>query len=173
MINKEDQFKSIIDENSDRIHRICRYYAPNDEEQKDIYQEILINVWKSLDKFRGESALNTWIYRIAVNTSLSYSGKAYKRMKLNVDIETQNLSSVVNDEDFELKLKEENQINLLQTELNQLSVIDKALISLLLEGLSMREIADVIGITEPNAKVKIHRIKETLKSKLKGENHEE
>ena len=67
---------------------------------------------------------------------------------------------------IEQKLKTERHFEQLETELNQLSVIDKALITLVLEGLSMREIADVIGLTEPNVKVKIHRIKEQLKQQL-------
>jgi len=167
MGNKEERFKTIVEENKDRISRICKYYAPNDDEQKDIQQEVLINIWKSLENFRGDSSMNTWIYRIAVNTALSHSGKAYKRMKLNVDIETQNLSSLMDEEELNQKLKEEELLNQIQVELNQLSVIDKALVSLTLEGLSTREIADVIGLTEPNARVKIHRIKELLRKKLK------
>jgi len=166
MTLKEEKFKTIVDENEDRIMRICKFYNPNSEDQKDMYQEVLVNIWRSLDNFRGESAISTWIYRIAVNTSLSFAGKAYKEMKLMVDADTQNLSSIINDDLLEEKLQKEHQLNQLQAELNQLSVIDKALISLQLEGLSMREIADVIGITEPNVKVKIHRIKEQLRTKL-------
>lgn len=172
MKDKDNRFKKIVSENSERIKRICGYYAPSAEDQKDMYQEILINVWNSLDKFRGEAALSTWIYRIAVNTSLSYSGKAYKRLKLNVNFDNQPISPVVDDDELSEKLKVESRLNLLQNELNQLSVIDKALISLNLEGLTMKEISQIIGITEPNAKVKIHRIKENLRNKLKGEHYE-
>lgn len=168
MDQKEEKFRKIIAENDDRIKRICCYYNPNKEDQKDMYQEILVNVWKSLDSFRGNAAISTWIYRIAVNTSLSFTGKAFKEMKLMVNGTTENLNSIIDDEFLSEKLKQEEQLNLLQTELNLLSVIDKSLISLLLEGLSMREIADVIGITEPNVKVKIHRIKDQLKLKLKN-----
>jgi len=167
MTPKEEQFKTIVEENRGRIMRICRYYNPNPEDQKDMYQEILVNIWKSLESFRGEAALSTWIYRISVNTSLSFTGKAFKQMKLMVDKDTENLNSLYNDS-LEDLMEREKQLNQLQLELNQLSVIDKALISLMLEGLSMREIADVIGITEPNVKVKIFRIKEQLKTKLKG-----
>jgi len=167
-LKKEDQFNQILSENSDRIQRICRYYNSNTEDQKDMYQEVLVNIWKSLDNFRGDSAISTWVYRVAVNTSLSFTGKTYKQMKLIVSTDTQNLSSILDDEGLEDKQKEESQFNLLQSELNMLSVIDKALISLMLEGLSMKEIADVIGINEPNVKVKIHRIKAQLKTKLSG-----
>ena len=137
-----------------------------------MYQEVLVNIWKSLDSFRGESAMSTWIYRVAVNTSLTYTGKAFRHMKLMINGDMKNLSSVLDEENLKEKLEKENLLDKLQTELNQLSVIDKALISLILEGLSMKEIADVIGITEPNVKVKIHRVKAQLKEKLKGNKHE-
>ncbi|MCG6186817.1 RNA polymerase sigma factor [Maribellus maritimus] len=168
-MSKEEKFNAIVAENSTRIRNICRYYNSNGEEQKDMYQEVLVNIWKSLDSFRGDSALSTWVYRVAVNTSLTYTGKAFRHMKLMVNGDTKNLNSVLDDEDLKEKLEQEDQLDKLQTELNQLSVIDKALISLMLEGLSMKEIADVIGITEPNVKVKIHRVKTQLKEKLKGE----
>lgn len=163
---KEEQFKKIVAENGDRITRICRYYNPDKEDQKDMVQEILVNIWNSLDKFRGESAISTWIYRIAINTSLSFTGKAFRHMKMQINTDQQNLNMLIEDDDLEAKLKQEADLEQLQTQLNQLSVIDKALISLLLEGLSMREIADVIGLTEPNVKVKIHRIKEELKRNM-------
>jgi len=157
--NKEEQFKKIVAENGDRITRICRYYNPDTEDQEDMYQEILVNIWKSLDRFRGEAAISTWIYRIAVNTSLSFTGKTFRRMRMQVNADQQNLHLLLDDDEQDVKLKLEVDLEQLQIHLNQLSVIDKALISLLLEGLSIREMADVIGLTEPNVKVKIHRIK--------------
>lgn len=171
-MNKEEKFNEIVSESSDRIRRICRYYNSNEEEQKDMYQEVLVNIWKSLDSFRGDSALSTWVYRVAVNTSLTYTGKAYRHMKLMVNGDTANLNSVLDDDNLKAKLEQEKQLDKLQTELNLLTVIEKALISLMLEGLSMKEIADIIGITEPNVKVKIHRVKAQLKEKLKGDSHE-
>ncbi|MBN2773188.1 MAG: RNA polymerase sigma factor, partial [Prolixibacteraceae bacterium] len=152
----------------ERIRSICRYYNSNPEDQKDMYQEVLVNIWKSLDNFRGDSAISTWVYRVAVNTSLTFTGKAFRHMKLIVNSDTKNLNSFLDDENLKEKLEEETRLDKLQVELNQLSVIDKALISLMLEGLSMKEVADVIGITEPNVKVKIHRIKQQLKDKLNG-----
>jgi RNA polymerase sigma-70 factor (ECF subfamily) len=101
---KEEMFKQLIDENSERIVRICRYYNPNPEDRKDMYQEILVNVWKSLDTFRGDSKISTWVYRIAINTSLSYTGKAFRQMKLMVDKDVQNMGLLVDDE-LQLKKK--------------------------------------------------------------------
>ncbi len=162
---KEQKFNKIVTENSERIKRVCGYYASNVHDREDIYQEILINIWRSLDTFRGEADINTWIYRIAVNTSLTYRGKLYKNMQLCVDADTNNLSEIIDDN--EEAIQQDEQLEALQNELNQLSVIDKALISLLLEGLSSKEIANVIGITEPNVKVKIHRVKKQLRENLK------
>jgi RNA polymerase sigma-70 factor (ECF subfamily) len=163
---KETRFKQIIEENGAIIKSICRYYCPNAEDQKDMVQEVLVNIWKSLDKFRGESTISTWIYRIAVNTSLSFTGKTYRNMKLYIDKDPLSMNVLLDEGDLEQKLKTEEQLEQLEISLNQLSVIDKALISLVLEGLSLREIADVVGLTEPNVKVKIHRIKEQLKQQL-------
>jgi RNA polymerase sigma-70 factor (ECF subfamily) len=171
MTLKEEKFRKTIDENKSRIMRVCRYYAPSREDQKDMYQEILVNIWRSIETFRGDCELSTWIYRISVNTSLSYAGKHYKRMKLNVDIDTCNISGILEDDPDERKLIEEK-ISDLQFNLNQLSVIDKAIMGLVLEELSYRDIADIIGITEPNVRIKVHRIKETLRSQMKGGSYE-
>lgn len=171
-MKKEEQFNRLVAENNERIKRICSYYNSNVTDQQDMYQEILVNIWKSLDSFRGDSAVSTWIYRVAINTSLSYTGKAYKQMKLMVPADSCYLSNVLDDDSLVNKQLQEQQFEDLQNELNQLSVIDKALISLLLEGLSMKEIASVIGITESNVKVKIHRVKTQLKEKLEGKSYE-
>lgn len=167
-MKKEVTFNKIVAENADRIKRICRYYNSNLHDQEDMFQEVLVNIWKSLENFRGESAISTWIYRIAVNTSLSFNGNNYKQMELIVDANNQNLNTVLDEESLYSSKIEEDKFNRLQAELNVLSVIDKALMSLMLEGLTMKEIANVIGITESNVKVKIHRIKEQLKNRLGG-----
>jgi len=164
--SKEIRFKQIVEENGNRISRICSYYSKNTEDRKDMYQEILVNIWKSLDKFRGESAISTWIYRIAVNTSLTFAGKSYRNLNLNIEQLPQGVGILCNDDELEQKQKSELRLEELETQLNLLSIIDKALITMVLEGLSMREIAEVIGLTEPNVKVKIHRIKEHLKQHL-------
>lgn len=171
-MNKENQFNIIVSENQERIRRICNYYCSGIEDRQDIYQEVLVNIWKSLENFRGDSTISTWIYRIAVNTALTYTGKVYKNMKLMVNGHMQNLKPVLEEDALQQKLILEEQFEALQTELNLLPVIDKALISLMLEGLSMKEIADVIGITEPNVKVKLHRIKAHLKEKMKRKKYE-
>ncbi len=168
-MKKEELFNAIVEDNQGRIKRICAYYNANDDDQKDMHQEILINIWKSLDSFKSKSSINTWVYRVAVNTALSFNSKSYKHLRLIVSTDTQNLNTVIDDYDKEQMLLEEQLLERIQNELNTLSVIDKALVSLMLEGLSMKEISDVIGITEANVKVKIHRIKGFLKNQLNNE----
>ena len=167
MNRKEERFNLLVKENHHKILRICNDYAIVAEDQKDIYQEVLINIWKSLDSFRGDALESTWVYRIALNTAMGFAGKEFRRMKIVLDGGEKNLTNLISEDDSEFKLKED-QLNNLQTQMNQLSVIDKAIISLMLEDLSSKEIADIIGITEPNVRVKIHRIKESLREQLKG-----
>jgi RNA polymerase sigma-70 factor, ECF subfamily len=171
MQTKEERFNFLIKENQTRILRICKYYAPVMEDQKDIYQEILINIWKSLENFRGEALESTWIYRIALNTAMGFAGKEFRRMRIVLDGGEKSLTNLISDDDHDTKLQED-QLATLQNQLNQLSVIDKAIMSLVLEDLTSKEIAEIIGITEPNVRVKIHRIKETLREQLKGGEHE-
>jgi RNA polymerase sigma-70 factor (ECF subfamily) len=165
-MSKEEKFRKVIDENDNRIKSVCRYYSKNQEKQKDIYQEILVNIWKGLDSFRGDAQPGTWIYKIATNTAIGFVMKEQKRINLEVVLEDKNLKYFSEDPEVQGLPKKEILLNELENQINQLSVIDKILISLLLEDLSYREIADIVGITEPNVRVKIHRIKAALREKI-------
>jgi len=171
MQRKEERFNLLVKENQSKILRICRYYAPVTEDQKDIYQEILVNIWKSLETFRGEALESTWVYRVALNTAMGFAGKEFRRMRIVLDGGEKNLTNLISEDESDFKLRED-QLNQLQNRLNQLSVIEKAIMSLVLEDLSSKEIAEIIGITEPNVRVKTHRIKETLREQMKGGSHE-
>ncbi len=168
---KKEKFNQIIADNRERIQRICGYYSSSPSDREDLYQEILINIWKSLDTFKGDAKLNTWIYRIAVNVSLTFRSKVYKYMSLHVNTDTQNLHHLIDEESNEKQIKEQ-QLEALQQQINLLSVIDKAIISLILEEFSVKEIASIIGISEASVKVKTHRIKKTLSNHLKNQNYE-
>ena len=100
---KEQKFNQIVAENSELIRRICRYYNDNIHDQEDMYQEVLINIWKSLDKFRGDSKLSTYIYRIAVNVSITYASKSFKQSKLYVSADTENINEII---DGHMKMRE-------------------------------------------------------------------
>lgn len=169
MNKKEEKFRNVIKDNENRIMGICRYYSINDDDQKDMYQEVLINVWKSLDSFRGDAQLSTWIYRVAVNTAMSFANKEICRQKIFLDQKDNSLQNFMDVDENEVKEKEKL-YQVLENQINQLSVIDKIIMTLVLESVNQKEIASVIGITEPNVRVKIHRIKSELKETLESLN---
>jgi len=168
-MSKEEKFRQVIGENDNRIKSVCRYYSKDEEKQKDIYQEILVNIWKGLDSFRGDAQPGTWIYKIATNTAIGFVMKEQKRLNLEVVLEEKNLKYFSEEPEVQNLQENENMLNELENQINQLSVIDKILISLLLEDLSYRDIADIVGITEPNVRVKIHRIKGILREKMNND----
>ena len=172
MNSKEEEFKKLIGDQKERIQSVCRYFSKDEADQKDLFQEILINTWKGMDSFRGDAKPGTWMYRIAVNTALGFAGKEKKRLQFSISVEKSNLKSFTDDESHAFDPDNEWQLGEMEICINQLSVIDKVLITLLFEDLSYREIADIVGITEPNVRVKIHRIKNELQNKMKGESHE-
>jgi RNA polymerase sigma-70 factor (ECF subfamily) len=169
MNKKEEKFRKVISENEQKISSICRYYSSNDEDHKDMYQEVLINVWKSLDSFRGDAQLSTWIYRVAVNTAMGFANKEIRRQKIFLDQKDNSLQNFMDVDEGSVKEKEKL-FQILENQINQLSVIDKIIMTLVLESVNHKEIASVIGITEPNVRVKIHRIKNELKETLKISN---
>lgn len=172
MNSKEELFKTLVREQQVRIHSVCRYFCKDLEYQKDLYQEILINTWKGLENFRGDAKPGTWMYRIAVNTALGFAGKEKKRLQFALSLEQSDLKSLSGDDIGRVDPGNDIRISEMEKQINQLSVIDKVLVTLMLEGLSYREIADIVGISEPNIRVKIHRIKEELRITMGGESNE-
>jgi RNA polymerase sigma-70 factor (ECF subfamily) len=167
MSTNEKQYKQVIEENQGRIRSVCRYYAGVSEDADDLYQEILINIWKGIDSFRGDAQTSTWVYRVAVNTALTYVNKKHKYMNFNMYLEDGKARDLMA-EDPDIRVREEKKAELLTGLINELSVVDKIIMSLVLEELTSKEIAEIVGITESNVRVKIHRIKEELREKVKG-----
>jgi RNA polymerase sigma-70 factor, ECF subfamily len=171
MEEREKLFKQLISENHDRIFRICSYHSSCRDDCDDLFQQVLINIWQSLKNFRGESKASTWIYRIALNTSIDFNRAETRRQKRNLKIH-QELMFINDKDDRWQKIQEEKQLNELKLQINQLSIIDKLILSLVMEAVSSKEIADVVGISEGNIRVKIHRLKENLKLTLGGNSNE-
>ena len=145
MNKKEEKFRKVIADNENKILGICRYYSINDDDQKDMYQEVLINVWKSLDSFRGDAQLSTWIYRVAVNTAMGFANKEIRRQKIFLDQKDNSLQNFM-DVDESTDKEKEKLFQVLENQINQLSVIDKIIMTLVLESVNHKEIASVIGI---------------------------
>lgn len=157
---KEQKFKELLAENKAMIYRLCYGYLYNKEEIEDLFQEILINIWNSLDKFRNESKISTWIYRIAVNSALMYNKKEQKLKSVFTKFEIEH-SDKREDDTHEYQEKED-QIQKLRKAIAQLKKQDRLIISLVLEGMKYEEISEVMGLTMSNVGVRINRIKTNL-----------
>ena len=156
MENLELQFTKMVKEYRKTIYTVCYFFSKDTEEVNDLNQEILINLWKGFEKFRGESSLKTWIWRVSLNTCNNLERKkksSVQTIPLSIDID------LYNDDDVHSK-----QIQILYDRINRLDVFDRAIILLWLENMNYQDIADVVGISLSNVTTRLFRIKEQLKS---------
>ena len=161
MKNLDTKFLLDFENNQNIVHKVCRIYTTDSDAHKDLFQEITIQLWKNYSKFRGDSKFSTWMYRVALNTAISLYRKSSKRIKTEdySDIEYK-IQSVEYDDNQELQLKA------LYAAIHQLNDIDKALIFLYLEDKPFKEISITLGISDINARVKMNRAKEKLRTIL-------
>ena len=157
----EAEFLSDFEQNQNIAHKICRMYTTDKEAHNDLFQEITIQLWKNYSKFRGDAKFSTWMYRVALNTAISLYRKSTKSIKTDdfSDVAFRISSTEYDD-------TEEKQLEALYKAIHQLNDIDKALIFLYLEDKNFHEIAETLGISNVNARVKMNRAKEKLKSIL-------
>ena len=156
MENIELQFTRMVKEYRKTIYTVCYFFSKDTEEVNDLYQEILINLWKGFPNYRGESSLKTWIWRVSLNTCSNQERKKKNRIQtvpLSIDID------LYNDEDAGSR-----QIQMLYDRINRLDVFDRAIILLWLENMTYQDIADVVGISVSNVTTRLFRIKEQLKT---------
>ena len=154
----EKEFLTIITENQGIIHKVCSIYCNSEEDRRDLFQEILAQLWKSFPSFRNESKFSTWMYRVALNTAIT-SFKKDKRQPDQSGISYENL--YVAEEIYDTVV--EDQIRMLNKAVSQLSGIEKSIILLFLEDKKYEEIAEITGITQNYVRVKMNRIKKKLK----------
>jgi len=157
----EHQFVTELERHQNIVHKVCTLYTNDRDSHNDLFQEITIQLWKAYPKFRGDSKFSTWMYRVALNTAITL----YRKSKKSVP--TQDYESVI----FKITADQyddaqEQQLKLLYNALKQLGDIDKALVFLYLEDKNYSEIAETLGITEVNARVKMNRIKHKLRTIL-------
>jgi len=172
-VDKDAQFKTVLEANQDRIYRICCCYIREEEERRDVFQDVLLQVWKSLDTFASRSAISTWIYRVTVNVCLGHLRLAQRRRRLFVE-ETTDAAAAANAARLASAhpSRVENDLRHLYACIQRLSDLDKTLVSLFLEDASSKEMAEVLGISEVNVRVKLHRIKQSLKQHWEKTEHE-
>lgn len=163
MVNKELQtnFIELLNEHQNLIHKICRIYTNNMTDHDDLFQEISIQLWKSFPQYRGESKFTTWAYRVALNTAISL----HRKTQNNVSTIDADLSFIyVSQDDYDYETEEH--LKLMYQAIHTFSNVDKALVFMYLEDKSYMEIAETLGISEINVRVKINRIKTKLKKIL-------
>ena len=151
----ELKFTQTVREHKGTIYTVCYMFSNNPDEVADLFQEILINLWKGFPQFRGDSNVKTWIYRVSLNTCISSERKKSRKVEtlpLTMDI------NLFSDSDDDTK-----QVKMLRDRINKLGPFDRAIVLLWLENLSYDEIGAIVGISAKNVSVRLVRIKDQLK----------
>lgn len=154
-------FVTDLEKNQNIVHKVCRLYTNNQDAHNDLFQEISIQLYRAYPKFRGDSKFSTWMYRIAINTAITLYRKSKRTIKTQ-DFDTVSFKIQSNEYDD----TEEEQLRLMYEGIKQISDIEKALVFLYLEEKNYKEIAETMGISEVNARVKMNRVKNKLKKIL-------
>ncbi|MDB5246768.1 MAG: polymerase subunit sigma-70 [Segetibacter sp.] len=158
----EKEFVGLINNNRVLIFKVCNLYCRNHESRKDLFQEVVLQLWKSYGGFRNESAKSTWIYRVALNTAISNFRKESKKPEKQplslLEFEIPDMTGLTEDK--------ENR-STLSVAIEQLSEIEKAIIMLYLDDKSYDEISEIIGISNSNVGVRLNRIKNKLSKLIK------
>ncbi|KGO83692.1 RNA polymerase sigma-70 factor (ECF subfamily) [Flavobacterium cauense R2A-7] len=165
MESKEKKFLTRIETHKGILYKVSKMYMDNPDDQQDLFQEIVCQLWKAYETFKGESQFSTWMYRVAINTSIVFLKKE-KRKVDKYEIASENIGEEESDADVK-----ENQLEHFYRAVQQLDKIDKAIIFYQLEGFSHKEIGRNMGISEGNARVKLNRAKEKLKEIIKNQGY--
>ncbi|HLT74242.1 MAG TPA: RNA polymerase sigma factor [Ohtaekwangia sp.] len=152
----EHRFVNLINEHQGLIHKVCIMYENDPEVRNDLFQEIVLQLWRSFPTFRGEAKITTWMYRIALNTAISGFRKETRKIKTE-DLREVHFNITEGSDD-----SEEN-LHRLQVAIRQLNEIDRAMIMMALEEVPYEEIAETIGISQNNVRVRMNRIREKLR----------
>ena len=155
MTTLEKQFAQTVAEHKSTIYTVCYMFSKDVDEVNDLFQEVLVNLWKGFEGFQHRSDIKSWIYRVSLNTCISLERKKRRSPveRLNMDI---NL--------FEDKDEDTRQVDRLHQRISQLQPFDRAIVLLWLENLSYEEIGLIVGISAKNVSVRLYRIKEQLKN---------
>lgn len=158
-VDKQSAFLEMVKEHEGIIYKVSQLYHSNPEDQKDLYQEIIFQLWKSYDSFRGESKRSTWIYRVALNTSIRWLDQGKRTVK-GSDRRFEEMAFEPFDPLVEQRLAQ------IHKEIEKLSLVEKGIILLYLEGKSHEEIALITGFSKTNVGSRISRIKQKLKDQI-------
>jgi RNA polymerase sigma-70 factor (ECF subfamily) len=162
---EEKRFIDLIKEHQGLIHKVCIMYENDQDDRNDLFQEIVLQLWKSFHTFRGEAKISTWMYRIALNTAIS----GYRKQSRNV--KTEDLHEMHFNISENAGNDREDDFHKLQWAIRQLSEIERAMIMMALEEVPYDEIAETIGITQNNVRVRMNRTREKLRKLMFADSH--
>ena len=154
----DDYFEEILEKNKYKIYRICNIYAVAPIEPEDLFQEVIFQIWKSLDKFKGKSSIDTWVYKIAINVCLRSKMKFDKSNNKTDRFESIHFTPI----EKEIDAFEQEKFTYLKECISTLNGTDTSLIVLYLDDLSYKEIAVITGLSENHIAVKMKRIRKKL-----------
>ena len=159
----EKEFLDMMEAQKQTIYKVCYVYAKDQDDLNDLFQETVLNLWKSFPRYQGDSKLTTWVYRIAMNTCITFLRRSNARPQTVPFSVVRIQETVVGDQE------EEDRLQVLYRLINQLGKLERALILLWLEERSYQEMADILGISKANVAVKLNRVKEKLREQCKKE----
>ena len=156
----EPEFEQIINENAGVLHKLCRVYTYNADEYEELFQEMLVQIWRSTGNFRGDAKLSTWIYRICINTALGFQSKIVKHRKRFETLDGKIFAHPEPD------VFDDERLQTLYAAIRDLKPIDRAIVSLYLDDKSYDETAQILGISKTNVATRLMRLRKQLKEKL-------
>lgn len=159
MSEKTSKFIDLIESNQGIIHKICNIYTDDEFSHEDLFQEIVLQLWRSFESFKGEAKFSTWMYRVSLNTAIVLIRKKKKSI-----ITSSYENQILNIKTEEIDTITEERIQLLYSAIKFLNSVERALILMYLEDVPYKEIAETLGITEVNVRVKMNRVKIKLKN---------
>jgi RNA polymerase sigma-70 factor (ECF subfamily) len=162
---KEELFTNLLEKHKRIIYKIVNSYCNENEDRKDLEQEITIQLWYSFDKYDSNYKYSTWVYRIALNVAISFYRKQKSKQSKFTSLSEDLLFYNSNDEEYNPEI--DNKLRLLQDFINQLDELNKALMLLYLDEKKHAEIAEILGLSKTNVATKINRLKIKLSEKLK------
>lgn len=165
-IDKSGKFLAVVQSHKGIIYKITNSYCKDSEDRKDLAQEIIIQLWRSFDRYNDQYQYSTWIYRIALNVAISFYRTESRRKVIISPI-----SGGILLFDEQLSDEQNEALSLLQKFIRELKELERALMLLYLEEKSYKEISEIIGISETNVATKISRIKKILKQKFEQVNN--
>jgi RNA polymerase sigma-70 factor (ECF subfamily) len=155
----ENNFLKALEQNQQKLLRVCSVYAEDDDDKKDLFQEAVIHIWQSMPSFEEKSSLSTWMFRVTLNVCLRLQSKQLKKRDRFLKMDSISIAHI---KDEETHHEEHERLIKLRSCIKKLNDADKAVITLYLEELPYSEISSITGLTENNVAVKLKRIKSKL-----------